>query len=70
MHQALDRLGAVNPRHVQLVEPRYFSGFTVDETAEVLGVSRPVALKVLRGVAPELLRSCSPNRPTHPWTAS
>lgn len=39
VHQALDRLGEVNPRHVRMVELRYFSGFTVDETAEALGVS-------------------------------
>ncbi len=40
VHQALDRLAAVNPRQEKLVELHYFSGFTLDETAEVLGVSR------------------------------
>jgi len=50
VHQALERLGAVNPRHVRLVELRYFSGFTVDETAEVLGVSRPTVVRDWRAV--------------------
>lgn len=50
VHQALDRLGEVNPRHVQLVELRYFSGFTVDETAEALGVSRPTVVRDWRAV--------------------
>lgn len=50
VHQALDRLGAVNPRHVKLVELRYFSGFTVDETAEVRGVSRPTVVRDWRAI--------------------
>lgn len=50
VHQALDRLGEVNPRHVRLVELRYFSGFTVDETADVLGVSRPTVVRDWRAV--------------------
>jgi DNA-directed RNA polymerase specialized sigma24 family protein len=45
VHEALDRLAEVNPRHVELVELRYFSGFTVDETAEALGVSRPTVVR-------------------------
>lgn len=50
VHEALERLGEVNPRHVKLVELRYFSGFTVDETAEVLGVSRPTVVRDWRAV--------------------
>jgi RNA polymerase sigma factor (TIGR02999 family) len=50
VHQALDRLGAVNPRHVRLVELRYFSGFSVDETAEALGLSRPTVVRDWRAV--------------------
>lgn len=50
VHEALERLGEVNPRHVKLVELRYFSGFTVDETAEVLGVSRPTVIRDWRAV--------------------
>lgn len=50
VHQALDRLGAVNPRLVKLVELRYFSGFTVEETAEAMGVSRPTVVRDWRAV--------------------
>lgn len=50
VHQALERLAEVNRRHVQLVELRYFSGFTVDETADVLGVSRPTVVRDWRAV--------------------
>jgi RNA polymerase sigma factor (TIGR02999 family) len=50
VHQALDRLAEVNPRHVRLVELRYFSGFTVDETAEALEVSRPTVVRDWRAV--------------------
>ena len=50
VHQALDRLGEVNPRYVGLVELRYFSGFTVDETADALGVSRPTVVRDWRAV--------------------
>ncbi len=45
VHQALDRLGAVSQRHVELVELRYFAGLTVDETAEVMGLSRPTVVR-------------------------
>jgi RNA polymerase sigma factor (TIGR02999 family) len=50
VHEALDRLGEVNPRHVKLVELRYFSGFTVEETADALGVSRPTVVRDWRAV--------------------
>jgi RNA polymerase sigma-70 factor (ECF subfamily) len=36
---ALDRLTALAPRAVQVVQCRFFSGLTLDETAEALGVS-------------------------------
>jgi len=50
VHQALDRLGEVNRRHVELVELRYFAGFTVDETADLMGVSRPTVVRDWRAV--------------------
>jgi len=50
VHEVLDRLEDVNPRHVKLVELRYFSGFTLDETAAVLGVSRPTVVRDWRAV--------------------
>jgi RNA polymerase sigma factor (sigma-70 family) len=36
---ALERLAAVDPRQVQIVELRYFAGLTVEEAAETLGIS-------------------------------
>lgn len=39
IHQALERLAAVDPRLSGLVELRFFGGLSVEETAEVLGVS-------------------------------
>lgn len=39
IHQALAKLAAIQPRHEQLVELRYFAGLSVEETAEVLEVT-------------------------------
>lgn len=37
--EALDRLAAIDPRPSQVVELRFFGGFSVEETAEALDVS-------------------------------
>ncbi|HEX6730122.1 MAG TPA: sigma-70 family RNA polymerase sigma factor [Pyrinomonadaceae bacterium] len=37
--EALDRLAAIDPQQARVVELRFFSGLTVEETATVLGVS-------------------------------
>jgi RNA polymerase sigma factor (TIGR02999 family) len=37
--EALDRLAEIDPRPSQVVELRFFGGFTVEETAEALGTS-------------------------------
>ena len=37
--EALDRLSQIDPRPSQVVELRFFGGFTVEETAEALGTS-------------------------------
>jgi RNA polymerase sigma factor (TIGR02999 family) len=39
IHEALERLAAVDARLSDLVELRFFGGLSVDETAQVLGVS-------------------------------
>jgi RNA polymerase sigma factor (TIGR02999 family) len=36
---ALEALSRIEPRSSQVVELRFFGGFTLDETAETLGVS-------------------------------
>lgn len=39
LDDALDRLALANPRAAQVVERRFFAGLSLEETAEVLGVS-------------------------------
>jgi RNA polymerase sigma factor (TIGR02999 family) len=37
--EALDRLAAIDPQQARVIELRFFSGLSVEETAEALGVS-------------------------------
>lgn len=39
LHEALERLGQLKERHLQVVELRFFGGFTHEEAAELLGIS-------------------------------
>ena len=39
IHEALERLAAVDPDRARLVELRYYGGLTIEETAQVLDVS-------------------------------
>ncbi|MBZ0171688.1 MAG: sigma-70 family RNA polymerase sigma factor [Phycisphaerales bacterium] len=39
LDEALERLAALDDRKVQVVQLRYFGGFTIDETAQILGIS-------------------------------
>ncbi len=39
LDDALQNLAAIGPRQSQIVELRYFGGLTVEETAQVLGIS-------------------------------
>jgi RNA polymerase sigma factor (TIGR02999 family) len=39
LEEALDRLRRHDPRKAQVVELRYFAGLTIEETAEILGIS-------------------------------
>lgn len=41
LHEALEALTEVDPRLAQVVELRYFGGLTVEEAAQVLGISEP-----------------------------
>ena len=41
LDEALTQLAAIDPRKSQIVELKYFGGLTIEETAEVLGVSAP-----------------------------
>jgi RNA polymerase sigma factor (TIGR02999 family) len=44
LDEALDRLASNDPQQGRIVELRYFSGLSIEETAEVLGVS-PATVK-------------------------
>jgi RNA polymerase sigma factor (TIGR02999 family) len=39
LDDALSRLAAFDPQQARIVELRYFSGFSIEDTAEVLGIS-------------------------------
>ena len=39
LDEALDRLAAIDRQQSRVVELRFFSGLSVEETAEVIGVS-------------------------------
>jgi RNA polymerase sigma factor (TIGR02999 family) len=43
LNEALDRLAHEDPRKAELVRLRYFTGLSVQEAAEVLGISRATA---------------------------
>ena len=40
VHEALEKLQAVDPRKCELIHLRYFAGLSEEETAEVMGLSR------------------------------
>jgi len=40
LDEALERLGAIDPRQAKVVELRFFGGLSVDEVAAALGVSK------------------------------
>lgn len=40
IEEALDKLAKLDPRQAQIVELRFYGGLTVEEVAEVLGVSK------------------------------
>jgi len=43
LDEALDRFAAVDPVKAELVQLRYFAGFSEDDAAEALGISRATA---------------------------
>jgi RNA polymerase sigma factor (TIGR02999 family) len=55
LHEALERLAALDPEQARLVELRYFGGLTIEETAEALAVS-PATVKREWAIARSWLR--------------
>jgi RNA polymerase sigma factor (TIGR02999 family) len=47
VHESLSRLEMLDARQARIVELRYFGGLTVEETAEVVGVSAKTVLREL-----------------------
>lgn len=43
INDALERLALVEPQKAELVKLRYFAGLTVEEAAQILGISEPTA---------------------------
>lgn len=66
LDQSLDRLAEIDPRKSRIVELRYFSGLTVEEVAEVLGLSAPTVSLESRMARAWLLARSRPDRPRRP----
>jgi RNA polymerase sigma factor (TIGR02999 family) len=45
LHDSLERLAAFDPQQERIVELRYFGGLTIEEAAEVIGISRATVVR-------------------------
>jgi RNA polymerase sigma factor (sigma-70 family) len=45
LHESLERLAAFDAQQERIVELRYFAGLTIEETAEVLGISAATVVR-------------------------
>lgn len=61
LNGALDELGALDARKVQLVELRYFLGCTSEETAELMQVSKATVDRDLKFIRSWLFRRIRPD---------
>jgi RNA polymerase sigma factor (TIGR02999 family) len=59
LDEALDRLGALDPRKARVVELRFFGGLSVEESAEVLSVSEVTVRRDWKFAKAWLLRELS-----------
>lgn len=59
LDDALKRLAEISPRKERLVELRFFAGLTLDEAAELLGISRATAAEDWRFARAWLMRELS-----------
>ena len=62
LHQALDRLAVFDPQQSRIVELRYFAGLTLEEVAEVVGVSEATVARDWTIAKAWLRASLSPGR--------
>ena len=61
VHEALEKLAAAHPRQAQLVEMRFFGGFSEDEVGEILGLSRSTMTRDWRFARQWLRRHMEPD---------
>lgn len=66
LDEALSELAAIDPRKSQIVEMRHFGGMSVEETAEVLGVSPVTVMRDWSTAKAWLLRAMSPDATPEP----
>jgi RNA polymerase sigma factor (TIGR02999 family) len=45
LHESLERLAAFDPQQERIVELRYFGGLTIEEAAEVIGISEATVVR-------------------------
>src|SRR5207249_2544892 len=64
VHEALELLAQHDPVKAELVKLRYFAGLSVEEAADLLGVSRATADRYWRYAKTWLY--CALTRPSHP----
>jgi DNA-directed RNA polymerase specialized sigma24 family protein len=69
LNLALDELNTLDPAKAQMVELRYFLGCTAEETASLMGVSKPTVDRELRFVKGWLFRRIHPDvvEPAATW---
>jgi len=63
LDEALKSLALIQPRKSEVVELRFFGGLSFEETAEVLGVSRPTVIRDWNFARAWLLAEMSGKRP-------
>jgi len=63
INEALDRLAAHDPQAAELVKLHYFAGLTLEETAEMLGVSPRKCYRIWAYARAWLLRSLGSDEP-------
>lgn len=65
LHEALERLSASDPRKGQIVELRYFTGMTIEEVADYLGISVSTVMREQRFAEAWLSRHLGASRSIH-----
>lgn len=61
LDDALQRLAALDPRKARVIELRFFGGLTIDEVAEVIGVSTPTVINETRKARAWLYQETAPD---------